>query len=354
MNMMSERELRSSWSGTVASRGSGVRSIGFAVVAAVGLFLSMPIMMLMGGCQSEDAEDDAATAGAEQERPVVMTTFYPTTYFVERIAGDTVEVMCPLPEGEDAKTWQPSESVIAEFQQADLIVINGADFEGWVTNASLPQDRLVDSARPMAHNFLQMEEVTHSHGPGGEHTHAGIDPHTWMDPVMAKTQARRIADALIERYGDHQELYETNFAELAADLDRLDARMQSLTPMIEEAAVFASHPAYNYPAARYGWEIHNVFVDPGAPISDDALHDIGHVFESEELALKFPRIMLFEERPLPEVQEQLESDFTIRTVIFSPAESRSSVAELGGEQMDYLTVMQENVNRFERALATQG
>lgn len=332
-----------------ARRGRGVS------LPALGIAAALLVTFPLAGCRDEN--NDGGQAGgsgtaAADNRPVVMTTFYPTTYFAERIVGDTLKVVCLLPDGEDPKNWQPADDVITRYQQADVIIVNGAEFEDWIATSNLPTDRIIDTAQPLSNSFIVMESETHSHGSAGEHTHEGVDPHTWVDPVMAKQQAQRIADTLSERFPEHKAAFAANMAELAADLDRLDARFQALTPRLEGALLTASHPAYNYPAARYGWTIHNIFVDPGAPLNEASARDIVKVLEQN--ALQMPRIMLFEERPLPELREELQLQFDMRSVIFSPAEAIGSVREIGGENADYLTTMSENLDRLEAALPAEG
>ncbi|MCA8961213.1 MAG: zinc ABC transporter substrate-binding protein, partial [Planctomycetes bacterium] len=98
----------------------------------------------------------------------VRTTFYPTTYFAERIGGERVHVVCPTPADADPIFWMPDEGAIGDYQSAELIVLNGAEFEKWVSKVTLPERRVVRTAAPFADQLLRFEQaMTHSHGPGG-------------------------------------------------------------------------------------------------------------------------------------------------------------------------------------------
>ena len=78
-------------------------------------------LSLVGGCNSEPPP----TTQAVDSGPItVATTFYPTTYFAQRIAGDLARVTCPVPAGADPIFWQPTAEDIGAFQSADLIVLN--------------------------------------------------------------------------------------------------------------------------------------------------------------------------------------------------------------------------------------
>ena len=73
-------------------------------------FLLLPLALL--GCQKDDAPQT-------REVPEVYTTFYATTYFTERIGGDRVKVVCPLPADADPIYWKPDSEAIAAYQLAD-------------------------------------------------------------------------------------------------------------------------------------------------------------------------------------------------------------------------------------------
>ena len=89
---------------------------------------------LLGGCNGEDKPDSPD----RRAKIVVYTTFYPMTYFAQRIGGEHVEVVCPLPQDADPISWMPGANTIQAYQKADLIVINGAQFEKWLDKVSLP------------------------------------------------------------------------------------------------------------------------------------------------------------------------------------------------------------------------
>ena len=155
--------------------------------------LAAALIALAPGCskssdsqeQSESQSQTSADTSTAAAPLTVYTTFYPTTYFTQRIGGSHVEVTCPLPDDADPIFWQPDRNTIMAYQKAALIILNGADFEKWALTASLPTGRIVDTARNFTDQFITYESVTHSHGPGGDHTHEGIDGHTWIDPTLA-------------------------------------------------------------------------------------------------------------------------------------------------------------------------
>ena len=50
------------------------------------------------------------------------------------------------PADEDPAFWQPTDAQIAEIQQADLIVMNGATYSKWAEKTSLPESKVLDTS----------------------------------------------------------------------------------------------------------------------------------------------------------------------------------------------------------------
>lgn len=280
---------------------------------------------------------------------VVMTTFYPTQYFAERIAGGLVPVRSPLPDDEDPIFWRPDADAMAQFQNAKLIITNGVDFEKWVAGAALPRIRTVESlsatALDEAGGPITMEATTHSHGPAGEHTHEGLDGHTWVAPTLAKIQARRIADAMGATWPEHKAAFDANYQSLLEDLDLLHASLLNLSSKIQDVTLLASHPAYNYLARAFGWHVHNLDLDPEYEDAQavvktvhDALHEEGGLASDDK-----PIVLLWEGQPTDAIVQALANELGVVSVLFSPAETRP-------DHGDYMDVMRTNADRLREAL----
>ena len=78
-----------------------------------------------------------------------------------------------------------------------MILKNGADYARWMRHASLPRRVQIDTSRSFRSAYLAIAgDVVHSHGPRGDHSHAGVAFTTWLDPQQAIAQARAVAVAL--------------------------------------------------------------------------------------------------------------------------------------------------------------
>ena len=58
------------------------------------------------------------------------------------------------------------------------------------------------------------------------HSHAGIDPHTWSNPVYCQKQAVKVATKLKSLSPKDANLIDANLKSLKQDLDNLDAKAQ--------------------------------------------------------------------------------------------------------------------------------
>ena len=307
------------------------------------------ILVTVGGCERKESGQPAAGTPGEAAKTaaqplVVYTTFYPTTYLTQRIGGDAVKVVCPCPVDADPAFWMPDEQTVAAYQQADLIVVNGASFEKGLAKVTLPESRIVDTAKPLADELIVLEKtVTHTHGPQGEHSHEGIDGHTWLDPINARIQAGEIRNALVARLPDRAQAFEQGYAGLVEDLEALDARLKGLAGKLGDQVLLCSHPAYNYVGRRYAWNLKAYHLDPETMPDDETFAEI-----NSYLAEQPAKYMLWESQPTEEIADRMSKELGLESIVFSPCEALDSAQLEAGE--DFLTVMNGNVQRLEEAL----
>lgn len=269
-------------------------------------------------------------------RPQIFTTFYPTQYFAQRLAGTFADVHCPVPDGEDPIFWMPDEATIERYQGADLIVLNGAAFEKWVDKVSLPTSRVVETAKPFEDSWIRYENaVVHQHGPEGAHSHEGIDGHTWIAPARAAEQVRALAKALRNRWPQWSDAVDEGEKALLSDLDSLDSSFKHFAENWGDRPLLASHPAYNYWAAQYGLKVVNVTLDPEKAPDENEIAAVATAIAGKEGG-----VLLWESEP---VDGGKAFDGVVKSMVFAPCEMR-------GEDGDYLEAMKANAMRLEALL----
>ncbi|MCY4583479.1 MAG: zinc ABC transporter substrate-binding protein, partial [Chloroflexi bacterium] len=92
------------------------------------------------------------------------------------------------------------------------------------------------------------------HGHEDEDDHGEFDPHFWLDPLRAVSQAERIAEALIEADPEGADTYRANLAALSADLRALHAEFEAGLSSCAHREFVTSHSAYAYLALAYDLE----------------------------------------------------------------------------------------------------
>lgn len=267
----------------------------------------------------------------------IYTVNYPLQYFTQRIAGDHAQVVFPAPADVDPAFWMPDRKIIGDYQQADLVVLNGAAYARWISKVSLPRLRQVDTSKAFEDGFIKVKDtVTHSYGPAGGHSHTGTAFTTWLDFYQAVQQAQAIADALSRKQPEHQSDFERNFTALRKDLMELDMALQKTVATKPRRLLFASHPIYQYLARRYELHIEDMEWEPDEMPGDQQWQQLRLVQES------FPADwMLWEKQPLPEIAQQLDST-GISIAVFDPCANRPA-------RGDFLSMMQDNIANLRRA-----
>ena len=170
----------------------------------------------------------------------VAASNYPLSYFASRIAGGRVPVSMPDP------------TDIRAFQNAGLVLLNGAGYEQWRVTAAMPVSTLVDTSRGFADQFVRNPAaIAHRHGPENPQSAGEAEPETWLDPRLAALQAQSVHDALAAFDPQDTAVFDANLAALQKDLADLDAQFAAAP----KRPLLAAQPAFLYLARRYGWDM---------------------------------------------------------------------------------------------------
>jgi zinc transport system substrate-binding protein len=277
----------------------------------------------------------SATSFAADGKLQVAVSNYPLKYFAERIGGAQVSVLFPVPKDEDPAFWKPTDAEVQHFQQADLILMNGATYSKWADKATLPRSKTIDTSASFKDKFIVIPgAVTHSHGPGGEHSHSGTSFTTWIDFSQAIAQADAVRAAFAKKKPDAAAEFEKNFSALRADIEALDKRLLEAGKKLGNQPVVASHPVYHYFARRYALNLKNVLWEPEEVPTDAQMAELKTL-----LATHAAKWMIWEGEPAKESVEKIKA-LGLQSTVFDPC---GNVPEKG----DWLSMMQSNVANME-------
>ena len=201
----------------------------------------------------------------------VVATIFPLADFVKNVAGDRAEVATLLQPGDSPHTYEPSPNDMKSVAEANLLVINGAGLDFWVEkvkSAASPDLMVVDTSIIPAMEGALLSGDEHE---SEDTAHGGVNPHFWLDPVLAQKQVEAIAAALVMVDPENKDFYLENAADYIAELQSLDEEIKNLTQSFSSREFITFHPAWTYFAKRYGLVEAAVIEEaPGkAPTIDD-------------------------------------------------------------------------------------
>lgn len=278
-----------------------------------------------------------AGSGSVDGPLLAYTVNYPLSYFARRIAGVHAAVEFPAPGDEDPAFWVPSIEAILEYQKADLILLNGAGYARWLSRASLPFSKLVNTSAAFGDRYMAViGGQSHSHGPAGQHSHTGTAFTTWLDFGQAAMQARAVAQSFIHMRPELKDTFERGLADLERDLLALDSDLRDVVDRRPGMPLLASHPIYQYAARRYGLNIESVQWEPGEAPTPEQWTELREILNTHPA-----RWMVWESEPLAETARRL-TEIGVATVVFDPG---ANVPATG----DWLDLMRDNIENLRQA-----
>lgn len=274
-----------------------------------------------------------ANSARAEEPLVVQAPNYPLYYFADRIASESFDVRYRVPDDLDPAFWEPSDEDLLAFQQADIILRNGATYSKWMKHVSLPSSRIVDTTREIRERFIATEGEEHSHGDGHAHTHGGTAFVTWLDFEQATVQAEAIARRFRAMRPSEAGEIEENLEGLLEQLESLHVKAKKVGEEIGDRPLLASHPVYQYFARAYGLNLESLEWEPSMKIEARQVEELEKLLESHGA-----KWMIWEGKPATRNVERLET-LGLQSVVFSPSANRPGAG-------DWLEVMESNLERL--------
>lgn len=314
----------------------------------ISLILILLIAIPLAGCggntnqQASDESEDNATIH-------IYASFFPLYDFAKKIGGDQVEVHNMIPPGVDSHDFEPTPQDMVKLTEADLFVYNGTGFETWAEKAVQTLDeektRIVNTTEHLDLMSDETDQTEHM-GKHVDHGHGELDPHVWLDPNLAKQQAKAIKDALIDMDADHAETFAANFKRLSEQFDMLDQKLRSVVAHAERKEIVVSHAAFGYLTTAYGLE--QVAVSGLSPSDEPSQKDLQHIIDfARERDIQ---VIFFETMVSSKVAETVRRELGAEALTLNPMEIVKKEELERGE--DYFSIMEQNIDNLEKALGS--
>lgn len=210
--------------------------------------------LIIGGLLSLALSLPMAVAAAAPLK--VVTSFSILNDLVQQVGGDKVEAITLVGPESDAHSFEPKPSDAQYLRNADLLVINGAQFEAWLpklTQAAGYQGEIIAASTDVP--LRAYAEEHHDHDEEHDHhEHGAFDPHAWQNLDYAQIYVQNITAALGRIDPENQPYYEQRAGQYQQAMQALHTQLvaQFAALPASKRTVVSSHEAFSYLGQAYG------------------------------------------------------------------------------------------------------
>lgn len=260
-----------------------------------------------------------------QENDLVLSVTPALAVLGQEIAPNGITVKYPGPPDENASDWLPDDAMLRRYQRAELVLLVGAGYAGWVETTALPRARMINTSAGFEDRFIKqaLDIPDHQHGPKGSANHHSANAnHFWFDLALARRQAGAIADSFSALWPAQANEIAANLTNLETQLTRIETDLVEEFSRLGDVSFLASHPVYQYLERAFGLDLYNFHWEPDRhPTPDEWVE-----FDSALVADR-KYIMIWEADPLPETRDELERR-GVGLIVISPSQPNHHLGPL--------------------------
>jgi zinc transport system substrate-binding protein len=322
------------------------------------LVLSAASALVLAGCSANSTKELSASASITPTTQVekdsskkikIVTTFYPMYEFSKQVAGEYADVIALIPTGVEPHDWEPSAKDIVQVKDADVFVYNGI-VEGWVPKAlesAANSKRVVveaSKAVELMEGLPEEEEHEAEKEHKDEHKESGLDPHVWLDPVLAQKEVASIQAALEKADPAHKDDYKKNADAYIAKLKELDGLFKSGLKDAKRKDFITQHAAFAYLAKEYGLtQVPISGLSPEEEPSADKMVEVVKFAKENKV-----KTIFFETLVDPKIASTIAKEVGAKTDVLNPLEGLTD--EDKKNNLDYIGVMKKNLEALKKGL----
>jgi ABC-type Zn uptake system ZnuABC Zn-binding protein ZnuA len=274
-----------------------------------------------------------------QKKLVVVSSASIFDDMAKNIGGDKIEHYSIVPIGGDPHKYEATPDDAKLVGRADLILINGLTFEGWI-------NEVIENSGTKARTVTITEGIKPIES--AEHKNA-VDPHAWMDAENGLVYIKNIKDALIAADAQNAAFYEKNYANYKGQLEALHLYIKQKIASIpeEQRILITSHDAFSYFGNKYGMTINAMM---GVSTEADAqTSDLKRIIAS--IRDHNIKAIFVESTINPKLLQQIAKD---QHVVIGGNLYADSIGEEGTEGGTYIGMLRHNADTIAKALTASG
>lgn len=307
------------------------------------LILAVILIFTTTGCSKDTARiKDNNVNSVDEGNLKIFTTFYPMYYITKEIVQDKADIINMIPAGVEPHDWEPTLKTMAELQNSDIFIYNGAGMERWaekvIKNLDPQKTKIVEASKGI--ELIKGEEKENH----GDHDDGNYDPHVWVSPMNLKKEAQNVLNAIIEKDGENEAFYKENYNKLADSLDKLDSDIREVAKGFKGNIIVTSHEAFGYFAKEYG-----LIQIPIRGISPEQEPSPAKLAEIVKLCKKNNIKYVFVEKFVnPKFSKTIADEINGEVLTLNAAHGLTEEELKAGQ--DYITIMYENLESLKKAL----
>jgi zinc/manganese transport system substrate-binding protein len=228
-----------------------------------------------------------SSLAAAGDKLSVVASFSVLGDLTKQLGGDKIVLTTLVGPNQDSHVYKPTPFDVQTLAKADVIVVNGLSFEGWITRLEessgfkglrvvaskgadiieLNEEGHDEHKEADKHDEHESKEEHAKHDEHGEedhqegtddhdeHHHGDYDPHAWHSLANIRVYVRNISAALIKADSANKSYYQHNKEAYLAKIDALDKRLTAKvnTVPVAERQVIISHDAFGYIGRDYSF-----------------------------------------------------------------------------------------------------
>lgn len=266
----------------------------------------------------------------------VVASFSILGDLAHEIGGDKIAVTTLVGPNGDAHVYEPKPADAVAMTEADLVLINGLGFEGFI-------ERLAQTSATKAQIITASSGVTPIIGEGED---AGKnDPHAFQSIPNVRIYVKNITSALCAADAADCETFKTNASAYDTKLVTLDADVRATIATIPETkrTIITSHDAFGYFGHEYGLK----FLAPEGISTDSEASAAGVAALVDQIKSSKASALFIENMSDPRLINQIsdETGIKIGGSLYSDA-----LSAIDGPASTYLEMMRSNVKVIKGAI----
>ena len=323
------------------------------------LFVSLPALAACGNTSSTSSDDVL----------VVSAALYPIAEIVQRVGGDTVEVVNLTPPGTDAHDVELTAKQVQKLEESDAVFYFGDNFQpgtqkaitalSGVTSVDLFDSvELLDAAIGELNAEEEHSEDEHADEDHAdekpvedEHNHGDHDPHVWLDPANMIAMTKEVVSTLSKLQPESASAFadngETYIAELTEVGELLDAEIGipdgKTASRCDDVNLYTAHQGFTYLAHRAGLTLVPIGgINPDEQVSAQYLESLATDLKGKDVTIFYESLIT------SSAAKALADSLNVTTDVLNGVEGLSNEDIANG--ITYISAQRDNIQRIAKAL----